>query len=164
MGYGVGLMGLVGVKVLAPGFYARQDIRTPVRIAVVVLAATQAMNLRARALARPRRAGAVDRPGRAGQRGLAAARPAAAAVSTGRGRAGAVFAARVLLACAALGALLVWAGRAIDWIGLQAALGSARRAGWRRCWPAAALLYFGVLAHAACVRVLRRLAHFRRRA
>jgi hypothetical protein len=45
MCYGVGLMGLVGVKVLAPGFYARHDIRTPVRIAVVVLVATQAMNL-----------------------------------------------------------------------------------------------------------------------
>jgi putative peptidoglycan lipid II flippase len=44
MGYGVGLMGLVGVKILAPGFYARQDIRTPVKIAVVVLLLTQAMN------------------------------------------------------------------------------------------------------------------------
>ena len=42
MGYGVGLIGLVGVKVLAPGFYARQDIRTPVRIAIVVLVLTQA--------------------------------------------------------------------------------------------------------------------------
>jgi putative peptidoglycan lipid II flippase len=41
MGYGVGLMGLIGVKVLAPGFYALQDIRTPVRIAVVVLVLTQ---------------------------------------------------------------------------------------------------------------------------
>ena len=45
MGYGVGLMGLIGVKVLAPGFYARQDIRTPVRIAVGVLVATQLMNM-----------------------------------------------------------------------------------------------------------------------
>ena len=45
MGYGVGLMGLVMVKILAPGFYARQDIRTPVRIAVIVLVLTQAMNL-----------------------------------------------------------------------------------------------------------------------
>ena len=43
-GYGVGLIGLIGVKILAPGFYARQDIRTPVTIAVVVLALTQAMN------------------------------------------------------------------------------------------------------------------------
>jgi len=32
-GYGVGLLGLIGVKILAPGFYARQDIRTPVTIA-----------------------------------------------------------------------------------------------------------------------------------
>jgi putative peptidoglycan lipid II flippase len=43
--YSVGLTGLILVKVLAPGFYARQDIRTPVRIAVVTLAATQVMNL-----------------------------------------------------------------------------------------------------------------------
>ncbi|MEO7151067.1 MAG: murein biosynthesis integral membrane protein MurJ, partial [Burkholderiaceae bacterium] len=33
-GYGVGLVGLIAVKILAPGFYARQDVRTPVRIAV----------------------------------------------------------------------------------------------------------------------------------
>lgn len=43
--YSVGLAGLILVKVLAPGFYARQDIRTPVKIALITLAATQAMNL-----------------------------------------------------------------------------------------------------------------------
>ncbi len=43
--YSVGLLGLILVKVLAPGFYARQDIRTPVRIALVTLLATQLMNL-----------------------------------------------------------------------------------------------------------------------
>lgn len=43
--YGVGLIGLILVKILAPGFYARQDIRTPVKIAVGVLFATQLMNL-----------------------------------------------------------------------------------------------------------------------
>src|SRR4051794_5157340 len=42
--YSVGLLGLILVKVLAPGFYARQNIRTPVKIAVVALVATQAMN------------------------------------------------------------------------------------------------------------------------
>jgi len=42
--YSVGLTGLILVKVLAPGFYARQNIRTPVRIAVISLCATQAMN------------------------------------------------------------------------------------------------------------------------
>jgi len=43
--YSVGLTGLILVKILAPGFYARQDIRTPVRIALITLAATQLMNL-----------------------------------------------------------------------------------------------------------------------
>ncbi|HEV6965007.1 murein biosynthesis integral membrane protein MurJ [Roseateles sp.] len=45
MGWGVGLMGLIAVKVLAPGFYARQDTGTPARIAVAVLVLTQAFNL-----------------------------------------------------------------------------------------------------------------------
>jgi putative peptidoglycan lipid II flippase len=43
--YSIGLVGLILVKVLAPGFYARQNIRTPVRIAVITLVATQLMNL-----------------------------------------------------------------------------------------------------------------------
>ncbi len=43
--YSAGLVGLILVKVLAPGFYARQDIRTPVKCAVVTLIATQALNL-----------------------------------------------------------------------------------------------------------------------
>jgi putative peptidoglycan lipid II flippase len=43
--YGVGLMGLILVKILAPGFYAKQDIRTPVKIGIGVLVATQLMNL-----------------------------------------------------------------------------------------------------------------------
>lgn len=43
--YGVGLIGLIVVKILAPGFYAKQDIKTPVKIAVIVLIATQLMNL-----------------------------------------------------------------------------------------------------------------------
>lgn len=43
--YSVGLLGLILVKVLAPGFYARQDIRTPVKIAIFTLLATQTMNM-----------------------------------------------------------------------------------------------------------------------
>ena len=43
--YSVGLLGLILVKVLAPGFYARQNIKTPVKIAVITLIATQLMNL-----------------------------------------------------------------------------------------------------------------------
>lgn len=45
MGWGVGLVGIVAIKVLAPGYYANQDIKTPVRIAVVVLGVTQLLNL-----------------------------------------------------------------------------------------------------------------------
>jgi putative peptidoglycan lipid II flippase len=43
--YSIGLVGLILVKVLAPGFYARQNITTPVKIGVLTLAATQVMNL-----------------------------------------------------------------------------------------------------------------------
>lgn len=43
--YAAGLLGLILVKVLAPGFYARQNIKTPVKIALISLFSTQAMNL-----------------------------------------------------------------------------------------------------------------------
>lgn len=45
MAYALGLLGLIMLKVLAPGFYARQNIRTPVKVAIVTLIATQLMNL-----------------------------------------------------------------------------------------------------------------------
>jgi putative peptidoglycan lipid II flippase len=44
-GYGAGLLGLVAIKVLASGYYASQDIRTPVRIAMGVLVLTQLLNV-----------------------------------------------------------------------------------------------------------------------
>ena len=44
-GYGAGLLGLVAIKVLAPGYYASQDVRTPVKIAIAVLVITQLLNL-----------------------------------------------------------------------------------------------------------------------
>jgi putative peptidoglycan lipid II flippase len=43
--YAVGLTGFILVKVLAPGFYARQDTRTPVRIAIIAMGANMVMNL-----------------------------------------------------------------------------------------------------------------------
>ena len=42
--YSLGLLGMIFVKILAPGFYARQNIVTPVKIGVFTLVATQAMN------------------------------------------------------------------------------------------------------------------------
>jgi putative peptidoglycan lipid II flippase len=43
-GYAVGLAGIILVKVLAPGFYARQNIRTPVKVAIATLVVTQLLN------------------------------------------------------------------------------------------------------------------------
>ena len=45
VGYSIGLIGIISVKILAPGFYARQDIKTPVKIGIFTLFATQIMNL-----------------------------------------------------------------------------------------------------------------------
>ena len=45
LAYSLGLLGLIMVKILAPGFYARQNIRTPVKIALFTLLITQLMNL-----------------------------------------------------------------------------------------------------------------------
>ena len=43
--YSVGLTGIILVKILAPGFYARQNIRTPVKIAIFTLVMTQLFNI-----------------------------------------------------------------------------------------------------------------------
>jgi putative peptidoglycan lipid II flippase len=43
--YSAGLLGMIFVKILAPGFYARQNVVTPVKIGLATLAATQLMNL-----------------------------------------------------------------------------------------------------------------------
>ncbi len=45
MGFASGLMGFSLVKVLAPGFFARQDTRTPMRIGVRALAVNMGLNL-----------------------------------------------------------------------------------------------------------------------
>jgi putative peptidoglycan lipid II flippase len=45
LGYGIGLPALILVKILAPGFYARQDIRTPVRISLTAIAFTQLVSI-----------------------------------------------------------------------------------------------------------------------
>jgi putative peptidoglycan lipid II flippase len=45
LAYSIGLLGLIFVKILAPAFYSRQDIRTPLKYALISLTATQLMNL-----------------------------------------------------------------------------------------------------------------------
>jgi len=143
-GYGVGLLGLIAVKVLAPAFYARQDIRTPVKIAIVVLVATQAMNV-------------VFVP-LFGHAGLALSIGLGALVNAGWLYVGLrrggyyqplagwwVFLLRVTVATALLTAALVWAAQAFDWIGLRAA--PLERAGLLLLVLAGtAALYFAALA------------------
>ena len=43
--YSLGLTGLILVKILAPAFYSRQDVKTPVKIGLLTLTLTQLMNL-----------------------------------------------------------------------------------------------------------------------
>jgi putative peptidoglycan lipid II flippase len=144
MGYGVGLLGLIAVKILAPGYYARQDIRTPVRIAIAVLIVTQLMNLvlvpllAHTALALTIGLGAMINAGwlLSGLVRLGVYQPAP-------GWAG--FLVRVLIACAVLGGLLAWAAVGVDWIAAQS------RPIWRAVAMAGvlggvALAYFGTLA------------------
>lgn len=43
--YAIGLTAFMLIKVLAPGFYARQDMKTPVRIGVIAMVANMLLNL-----------------------------------------------------------------------------------------------------------------------
>ena len=141
--YSVGLIGLLAVKILAPGFYARQDIRTPVKIAVMVLVLTQLMNaalvpIFAHAgLALAIGLGACINAGALllGLRRRGVYRPA-----PGWGR----FLLRMLPALAALTAVLLYADAHVDWIAMQA------HPGLRGAWLAGVLAacgaaYFGAL-------------------
>ncbi len=43
--YSLGLLGFMLIKILAPGYFSRQDMRTPVRIGVIAMLCNMAMNL-----------------------------------------------------------------------------------------------------------------------
>jgi len=157
MGYGVGLLGIVSVKVLAPAYYARLDVRTPVRIAIAVLVATQLMNL----LFVP----TLGHAGLALSIGLGACVNAAwllgGLLRRGlyRPQAGwGGLSLRLLLANAAMGALLYALATRLDWVALQADW--PRRVGWMAVSLfGAAAVYFAVLAAAGL-----RWRHFVRKA
>lgn len=119
MAYSIGLLGLVLVKILAPGFYAKQDVRTPVKIGVMVVVVTQLMNL-------------VWVPlfGHAGlplSVGLGASLNALV-LYLGLRKRGLYtpskgwlsFALRIFVAAALMGTLLCWANTYFDWIELAA--------------------------------------------
>ncbi len=118
MGYGVGLLGIVAIKILAPGYFARQDMRTPVKIAVTVLVVTQLLNLALvpflahAALSLSIGLGALLNAGWLlfGLRRLGVYQPAAGWWGFGT---------RVVVASGLLGGALFAAARHIDWIGLR---------------------------------------------
>jgi putative peptidoglycan lipid II flippase len=140
--YGVGLIGLILVKILAPGFYSRQDIRTPVKIGLLVLVATQLANL-------------VFVPW-LGHAGLALSVGAGACLNAallwiGLHRRGALpsfawlkYLGQLLLALIPFALLLYYAATAHHWIELQSSPWS--RVGLLAAWLAtAAVVYFSAL-------------------
>ncbi|MES2151153.1 MAG: murein biosynthesis integral membrane protein MurJ [Pseudomonadota bacterium] len=134
--YSMGLVGIILVKTLAPAFYARQDVRTPVRIALGVLVATQLMNLvfvpylKVAGLALSIGLGACLNAGflYAGLRRRAIFVPL-----PGWG----TFFAKLVVAVTVMGALAWYGSVHVDWIGLQ-------RHGWLR-----ALALFGIVSGSA---------------
>lgn len=141
--YGVGLIGLILVKILAPGFYSRQDIRTPVKIAVVVLLFTQLANI----VLVP----SLAHSGLALSVGLGACLNAALLwfglrkrgalpIATGWGK----YLIQLLVGLLPLGALLFYGAQAHDWLALQA--NPLIRIGLLGLWLlGAALVYFATL-------------------
>ncbi len=137
------MIGLLSVKILAPGFYAKQDIRTPVKIAILVLVMTQLMNLIFVPL--------MAHAGLALAIGLGACLNALLLLA-GLRRRGVYqpggkwlrFVLRMVPALLALAALLLWVDQRIDWIALQHC--PWLRAAWLAgVLAASGVVYFGVL-------------------
>jgi putative peptidoglycan lipid II flippase len=118
MGYGAGLLGLVAIKVLAPAYFANQDIKTPVKIAVTVLVLTQLLNIALVPL--------LAHAGLALSIGIGAlvnaswlliglVRRGSYQPAAGWGR----YALQVLAAAALLAVFLMWAANGFDWTALR---------------------------------------------
>jgi len=149
MAYSWGLLGFSLVKVLAPGYFARQDTRTPVRVGLIALGVNMALNI------------CVVLP--ANHFGfpyahtlIATSTCVSAAVNTtmlwrGLVRAGvyqpragwASLLTRIVIANAAMAALLIWLGGDIS--GWLEATPMHRAARLAMCIVAAAATYFAVL-------------------
>lgn len=133
MAFAAGLLGFILVKVLAPGFYARQDTKTPMRIGVIALVANILLSL---ALVYPLR-----------HVGLAAAVSLAAFVNAGllflrlrregtyRALPGwGAFLARVAFATIVMTAVVGWGVQNLEaWLVMPALERAARLAFWILC-------------------------------
>jgi putative peptidoglycan lipid II flippase len=147
--YAVGLTGFCLVKVLAPGFFARQDTRTPVRVGLIALGTSMGFNLLAVA---PYAALGGPAP----HAGLAAGTALGAFVNSallyrGLARDGVLrlapgmprFVLRVAVASGVMGVLLVqFAPPLAAWLAAGA---------WQRCLWLAAAVSGGVVAYAAAL-------------
>ena len=140
--YSLGLVGLILVKILAPGFYARQNVATPVKIGLLTLAATQAMNLAF--------IGPLKHAGLALAIGLGACLNAVLLYRALRAHGvyqpqpgWPLFALKIAAAVAAMAAALWYAmGPAADWL----------RAGWQwKLGMMAGLVALGLCVYAACL-------------
>lgn len=142
-GYGVGIVGIVAIKVLAPGYFAKHDMRTPMLIAVAVLVFTQMMNLvlvpylQHAALTLSIGVGAVIN---ATWLLVGLLRRGSYRPLPGWGR----FALQVVAASALLAVLLAWGAQHFDWVEMKAQ--RLQRIGLLAAMIAtAAVLYFGAL-------------------
>ena len=117
--YAIGVVGFTLVKILAPGFYAQQDLRSPVKIALLVLACTQVGNflllpyLQHVALALTISLGAVLN---AGLLFLGLRRSGKLVLQPGW----AWFFVKLMVALVLMGLTLWFSARGLDWVGLQA--------------------------------------------
>ncbi len=145
MGYGSGLLGLVAIKVLTPGYFASQNIKGPALIGIAVLVITQGLNFVFVPL--------LEQTGQ-GHAGLALAIGVGAMVNAvwllvgllrngtyvpqpGWGR----FAMQVLAASALLAVFLMWANSSVPWLALKAE--KLQRIGWLALYVSGgAAIYF----------------------
>ena len=152
MAYSLGLLGFIGVKVLAPGYYARQDTKTPVKIGIIAMVLNMGLNI---AFVVPMVLLGIEGP----HSGLALATACSAFINAGllfRGLRkegilyllpgwGLLFV-RVLVASMVMAAVLVWgAGEVSDW--LQWSL-------WERVSNLAVWVVLGTLAYFGVLVVL----------
>lgn len=158
--YGAGFMGFSMVKVLVPGFYARQETRTPVRYAIISLVIGMALSLGLFAYSKLQ---AFE----GAHVGLAISTSLTACINAGllfarlkrdgiyRGRPGwGLFWLRLLAANAAMGAAVLWlAGDLASWLSAGEWARGGRMLG---LIAVAMLVYFGVLAASGL-----RVRHFR---
>ncbi len=144
--YALGLLGFSLVKILAPAFYAQQNIKTPVKIAIAVLLLVQAANvfcvpwLGHAGLAMSISLGALLNAGLL----YAGLRRGGAAALYAPAKGWCKFAAQMLLAVSSMAAFLWWAAPQLDWLALQTQPWLRVGALLALC-AAGATLYFAVL-------------------